>query len=804
HEETEKLLGAIGRELHAKQLKNCLEAISDPESRPSRIMVFIQSEAPPLKIDWLKWMASQGSEVTVVAQRHATDGRLFRQTEPLEEALGVESQAIGDANRLVKNLFASQDFGGAGGNAKIVATADALSECEWALRSCLEERHSTAIYVRDLDGYAPMLEAAGKRLGVSLQIQRRVSLCQNAFVRMTLGVLNACAGNDVRKFEPLFRSSYLGLTATDRNRIAGYLSEARRQRAGQWDELERLMAQDGETSQWLVDVLAWRKDAVASQADLSGWLQRLRDLVDKLPWHRAMAKPTAYDSQRDVRAFSVMQSRLVTEAHLDRVSEPRTLGLSGFVARCEALWEAADVSIPAGEGIPVVRSASAITGADRVFVLGMLEGVFPRRRSEDPVLNDSERAALSRAFPDRQPLRLSLDLAAEERDEFYRICAAAKELVTFSYPVIGDDRDNIPAFYLELIRQALGEKVVKEQDLSQASLAPAVSACRSEEDRLLSWALEAPREDPERPEIESEENRELLKRDRSEPFKPQELRDAVECAFKYQAHHRLGIRGHKRISNWSRLRRLPQDAMLASARSPEEARDRLRQALDSTLDRLFGELSEWELRVLQRGGERLIGEWVEREFEARKMWPKEGDELQNVAFGTEGLRDMMPGHVPIEGAVAGKSRLQGGGTVLRMYESRVPEDDDMTDAEKLYYGLLFLAGHQSGTETALELEGLNGRRSMLVLNRIGLPELPSNRHKKLRVVDLSGSDDPARSKEIFFETTKALLKLAVSRAESGDIEPIPGDYCDWCDYGELCRNSKNFPDEDSPFGEDIL
>ncbi|HWD41907.1 MAG TPA: hypothetical protein VG944_23910, partial [Fimbriimonas sp.] len=49
HEETEKLLGAIGRELHAKQLKNCLEAISDPESRPSRIMVFIQSEAPPLK-----------------------------------------------------------------------------------------------------------------------------------------------------------------------------------------------------------------------------------------------------------------------------------------------------------------------------------------------------------------------------------------------------------------------------------------------------------------------------------------------------------------------------------------------------------------------------------------------------------------------------------------------------------------------------------------------------------------------------------------------------------------------------------
>jgi hypothetical protein len=49
---------------------------------------------------------------------------------------------------------------------------------------------------------------------------------------------------------------------------------------------------------------------------------------------------------------------------------------------------------------------------------------------------------------------------------------------------------------------------------------------------------------------------------------------------------------------------------------------------------------------------------------------------------------------------------------------------------------------------------------------------------------------------------KIMLAEAIRRLERGAIEALPGDYCDWCDVGELCRKSREFGEQDSPFGED--
>ena len=51
---------------------------------------------------------------------------------------------------------------------------------------------------------------------------------------------------------------------------------------------------------------------------------------------------------------------------------------------------------------------------------GMLEGVFPRRRSEDPILTDLERAEIS-LYLETRPLPDSHREARRERDQFYRL-----------------------------------------------------------------------------------------------------------------------------------------------------------------------------------------------------------------------------------------------------------------------------------------------------------------------------------------------------------------------------------------------
>jgi hypothetical protein len=78
--------------------------------------------------------------------------------------------------------------------------------------------------------------------------------------------------------------------------------------------------------------------------------------------------------------------------------------------------------------------------------------------------------------------------------------------------------------------------------------------------------------------------------------------------------------------------------------------------------------------------------------------------------------------------------------------------------------------------------------------------LPSNRKEGLRVVDL-GSDGPAPSKP-FYSQVKNLLDEAIIRIRNVEVRAIPGDHCTTCDFGELCRNSRDFGEGGSPFAQE--
>lgn len=808
-------LYALGRQLHPAQVRACLDAMPERDGSLERLFVFVGAEECPLRLQWLQWVSRMGTDVTVIFERHATDAPIFPGARRAEARLGEPAASVGDGNRLLRNLFSPTANGGPGIEVAIVSAADPLAEAEWALRGCLEEERPdlAGIYVRNLETYAPLIEAAAKRLGIEVRIARRAPLLTNAFARLTLTALEFCASNDVRKLNPILRSSYLGLTGDRQRELGSALREAHSTRSMQWETLYTWAELHRDAFPWVSVLLNWRLRAAGS-LPLAEWMPLLRELIDPkdtLPWGTRVGAADHAMRERDGRARHQLERLLANFISVDSVTRQRSMNLAEVTRLCRRLWKDSDVSIPPCEyGVCVVDDPYSLPEIKTLHVLGMLEGVFPRRRSEEPILTDFEREEISSLRPDKARLLTSHDRAEAERDAFYRVCAAGDRRVVFSYPMADDQRDNIPAFYLTEIERAMNDpgaepkdRRVSRRDIPRTLLAPALEACLSEGDLRLRTSLESPRELPSLVEWVTAEARDALRPEPDHRFGPNELRDALQCPFQYVLRHRLRLRVRRPAARWQSLRKLPQAAGLLSKATYQEAEQALIVALDAELDALYSDVPEWEMQLLRAGGRRLIKDWMRREFRSRETWPKEAGSVRgNVAFGQEGLRDQMPGGILLDGIIPAVSRHQRY-SVAHLYGSGARDPKNLSEVEKLFFGLHFLALHEAGREGAIEIESMRGKRELMVLTRAGGPV---NGHVQdgLAVVDLATADDPGVSKKVFFEEVKRSLRRAADRILEANVEAIKGDHCDWCDYGELCRRSRAFGEEESPFGRDMV
>ena len=107
-------------------------------------------------------------------------------------------------------------------------------------------------------------------------------------------------------------------------------------------------------------------------------------------------------------------------------------------------------SLPGGgqEGVQLLK-ANALAGKKFpvIFILGLLEKVFPRQMSEDPFLLDAERAALNLHLPNPLPIRSAMQDG--ERLLFYTAAASAGERLYLCYPALdASAKDSLPSFYL--------------------------------------------------------------------------------------------------------------------------------------------------------------------------------------------------------------------------------------------------------------------------------------------------------------------------------------------------------------------
>lgn len=817
----EQILNQLGRKFNADAMAACPEM--EPEEPPfNRLILVAGSEFRPAEFDWLEWLAETGVQVDVVAEQHAgreptgslfgTEDKsagLFAESERIEARFGP-SRPFARANPLSECVFTDSDTK-AVFDCEILETPDVLSECEWVLRRAHERADgaygSVAIFCRSLESYGPILQAAADRLGVPLAMGRRFPLLATSIARAILDVLRACASSDVRDLSRLARSSYFPLKSlADRRIFEQACRLAYREGRNAWSSITDWAGDEGEgRPAWLKDLLEWRKIAVEEGATVEGWRERLIQL-SLLPNLAGLSGESdasevglhARITKRDEHAVTAMLRSLAYDASVDRIGPRRQLSLGEFHRIARRLWEREEVSLePEEVGVQVVHSAAAIGPVDTLFVMGMLEGEFPRRRQEDVLFTDTELLALS---PEPR-IPNSHDLARAERDEFYRACCAPARALILSYPRVDDDRDNVPAFYLEEIRKVTG--VGDPVRFSRGRIVPEAPILAS--DAALKEAMDAAKSWPPAPALEIPAAQEFARGEQT-AFKPRELADAYQCPFRFFASYRLDVHPSHERMHWGGLSGLPRRARLAAMSDPEVAAGKLREAVDDHLGNMIAETLPHDYKLMQAGAHRLIEDWVSREFRAQAVWPRETIHTEDVGFEFGPMRNRIKlrdgRFVQLSGDVPAVS-IRGDMEVIHLFRGSDPIADPGVEGdarfhpnEMLEMGIYLLMRSDRDRPAGVEIDHGRGRR----LITIGASQFP---RQDIRSEMRSTSFESHERSELLAGMVER-IQIAVERIESGEITPTPEEQrCHFCDFGELCRRSYRFSEVDEdPFQEE--
>jgi len=794
-------LALLGKHFNSERIRTCLD-LPPTGSLPDRVIVLCGSHDDPVDLSWVRWAADCGVEVTVIVDAHPSNDQVFPGARAAAALLGESPKPLHLPNKLTGRLFAERDIPGSRKplEVEVWAMPDPFGECEWTLRTICDQLASgvdaatIAIVTRRIDEYATILEAAARRLGVTLSIARSMPLLGAGIARFLLELLEALAAREPNQLRVALRSSYFGLDFDTRNLVEELFREARRDRTEPWRTLDTLAKGTKEAPTWLGELLAWRTDALREPSSLAAWSDRLRDL-GTLPWLARAFEGSGPTRDRDQYAMNVLQRSLAEMAAIDKIHDRKPMTLQAFVRRCRSRWEREQVSTPRGEGgVAVVASAEEIGPADVVYVLGMLEGVFPRRRTEDPILFDSDLAWISDQIGHRIPD--SRRRAAEERDEFFRVCSAPAKRLVFSYPMAGEDRDNVRAFYLTEVERLMG---IRESSRSRRTWVPDVPVAAA--DVRLAEALQSPREDPLPIRLESEQVAARVRRIPGESYSLADLSRVLSCPFRFLASNRLELRAQRPQSRWNRLLDLPKRVSLPAQPDPLTAAARMTERLDELVDDMTGETTPEDLAMMRLGGRRLIGEWVKREFEAREQWGR-GQAYPGVSF-EEGLRSKFKTRdgqtLDLSGTFAGMAEIADRKVInLFMAHDPVAEADApkfherLRESDRFEMGMVLAAIPPGGAGVGLEVDVLGQQRRLFLSPRpTPAPAVTAN-------LKLSTFDDEERRDWIAF--VEEQVRIALRRLSEPDVEARPSeDACRFCDMGELCRRAHDFGEVPDPF-----
>lgn len=766
----------LNRSLNGDLIRLCIDAESPGTSSFGRWFCFLGPTAAPLDLELLYAIAEAGGEVWAI--RDNAD-ELIGEEDGLAAVFGDQAWlASGDSHPLAAAVFRGSVASAGAFQLELRAAPDPLTECEHAVRlaqQTLEEGGTAAIFCRNLESGGPLLSSAADRFGTPLAMPRKVKLLSESVALFFAGIVAALESSDPRNLGKVLRSGYASVGPGELARIRERLATARR--GGGWDSLDPAGLPD-----WLGKTLAWRRDAAAEPASTATWYSRIRDLGARLPWQVGHPGSESVLDARDQRAQNALLRALASDVTIGAFGREDTLTFEQAVLWMTALWERAEVVLPWDpEGILVTDEAAALTGCDHVIAISLVDGVFPRRSTDDPLLNDSERRIISESAGLVVPLPTTASAASDERREFVRLCAAAQRRLTLSYSAFDDERTQRPARFVELALRAYGK--------ADRSGLRRLSFGRPDEAPAVPWEEEMHQTLANEPatstaiQLQSEDLAHQLRAKATSPWTLGQIRRVASCPFQAFASDVLGIKRSEGHTRHRELYSLPEAARLILIETEEEAIAKLHELLAERIEAWRPVMPPWEAGFLAESGSRLIDGWVSREFAARRQWRKDAADVQApFEFDSVGPRSS------VRGRAAGSYRIEGRLTLV-FYRSSAPlASKAVGEDEEGDIGLwdLLLAGLAASgrREITMEIDDAQAQRRRL----LSWPRLSAIGESKagLYVETIDTGDDP----EDFSPIQKRagdLAKRLKAWSSLVNIEPTPGDACRACDYGELCR-----------------
>lgn len=808
-----------GAEFGADKALRCFDA-PIPERVPlQRLLIVGGHGETPLYERWIAWLSNLGIETTVLVES-TTNPTLFRKQQRTIDRLGGRCERLPLDPSWTDCLFSAESCTEGPNLVKIVA-GDPLSECEWVLRDVHRRGEATAgIYVRNATEMLPLLSTAARRLGVNLSVKVSLPLLSTGFGRLTLETLTALASPDVRALIRLFRSSYFRLSATDQEALELVIRRAYSQEGDAWESLAEQVADS--TYSWLIALLEWRRKAVAQDRNLGQWHDLLRTVWQgsEVLTHACAGDPG--QRARDLNAQTVLQRSLADAAMAHERAEQ--LSYRRFVEIAAQVWESEQCMWSEGShGATVCTNTSQLLDFDVVYALGMMEGDFPKRRREDPILSDEERRQLHTACPTADALPDSHIDASAERDEFVRICGSGREAVVFSYAVTTSERDTIPTAYLDEADRASGNQMV-EQVYPRRMLAPPQGERLAWADIAVGKAMDEPtKEFPTRPRLEHPAALEKSSLKNGESVSVEQLISAAYCPFRATTQYRLNLRSQESYVR-HQLIDLPARAGLARQPDRETARQTLIGHLSDLIDRTYPMTEPWERDLLEQGGNRMVDNWVTKEFVSRDKW-----NLSNDARISPRLEDLFPQSKTFKGTTVSFTGKLGAVEerdyfrVLTFYRAAIPdlskESNRMTADILATYWMIARSSTKPPKRTYIVIDALDGGRTLFSVGSCsytdirdaegnpinpeeGIGRNSSTQDKVLRADMSRVTDAPYHVAESSLSReTHAQMTTAITQMVKGTSEAKPGNHCESCSMGDLCRVSQAYGELQQIFAE---
>jgi len=744
------------------------------------ILCFRGDDNHPLYEEFLAWLVRGQTDVELTVPTLGPDRDLFHSS----HRYGVEppSRPSWWASLFTEGIAESPI------EIAISETPDVQYEVEWALRDIQRVLMAgtaptqIGLFVPNVQDYGPFISHTANRMGLGVATPFTVSILSNSLAHLIVATLEAILKLDPIPLIALSRSSYWRLSAEPISEITEAIRQARGQRSRAWEALtEWSKSGDDRHHLWVRLLIEWRTKWLGSQQSLWQWTESIREFT-QIEWIATSVLDTLATSERDLRAHRAMIRTLEEYASMQSATEAELLGAHGFAALVRELWTQG-VTVEPGQtsqSFQLVDNVDRLDEFEHLVVLGMLEGVFPRRRRQDPVLFDSDRAFLSAHCALSVPLPNSYDDARAERDRFVRLCASASKSAHFMFPQSDNDRDNIQAFYLAEIARLV--PATQRTIRVRRELAPPEDLCTNPSDFRLAQALASEPEPPSYEALCEETVVKLAPRPGSE-VRMSEIVEARRCPFRAGA-RRLDVHPSQRRTFARRLDDLFWKSNLPFQPDEAAALEAWLQALQRTLDESIGDLFPWEARMLECSSQRMAHASISREFDTRLEYGRSGgtgptsvaltykapwaqyelvDKVQNLATAS--------GYPVVQ-------ILERGSSVN--YE----------DYSWLRYGLLAMARAVATNIRTVGIEvedpGQRIRRMVVCSFKKSAHHFHDADSKSIKTTVLH----QIFKRDGLLEVLKEEVNQGLDTLVTGDIQPQPNKIvCRGCVYAELCRGS---------------